>query len=70
MMMTKQSSLSQLLYGRLPTDIDGFESLAELALNMRWSWNHATDNVWRELDPTLWEITHNPGVVLQTAARH
>ena len=36
---------------------------------MRWSWNHATDEVWRQLDPELWEITHNPWVVLQTASR-
>ena len=36
---------------------------------MRWSWNHATDEVWRKLDPGLWEITHNPWVVLQTVSR-
>ena len=49
--------------------IDGFDSLADLALNLRWSWNHATDKVWRELDPKLWAITNNPWVVLQTASR-
>jgi len=49
--------------------IDGFDSLAALALNLRWSWNHATDQVWRELDPKLWQITNNPWVVLQTASR-
>jgi len=36
---------------------------------MRWSWDHATDEVWRQLDPGLWEVTHNPWVVLQTASR-
>jgi starch phosphorylase len=36
---------------------------------MRWSWSHATDRVWRQLDPELWEITHNPWVVLQTVSR-
>ncbi len=51
------------------TPIDGFDSLSELALNLRWSWNHATDEVWRELDADLWESTHNPWVVLQTASR-
>jgi glycogen phosphorylase len=56
-------------YNLLPTEIEGFASLTELALNMRWSWNHATDNVWRQLDPELWELTHNPWVVLQTASR-
>jgi starch phosphorylase len=48
---------------------DGVESLAELALDMRWSWNHGTDEVWRRLDPALWDLTHNPWVVLQTVSR-
>lgn len=52
------------------TDIEGFDSLAELALDMRSSWNHATDQVWRQLDPVLWELTHNPWVVLQTVSRN
>jgi starch phosphorylase len=53
----------------LSDEIDGVDSLAELALDMHWSWNHSTDEVWRQLDPELWEITHNPWVVLQTASR-
>ena len=48
---------------------EGFDSLALLALDLRWSWNHATDEVWRRLDPTLWETTQNPWVVLQTVSR-
>ncbi len=61
--------VSHPIYNLLPTEIEGFDSLAELALDMRWSWSHATDGVWRELDPALWEITHNPWVVLQTVSR-
>ncbi len=57
------------IYGLLPTDVKGFDSLEELALDMRWSWNHATDDVWRRLDPMLWEFTQNPWVVLQTVSR-
>ncbi len=53
----------------LPTDIDGLDALAELALDMRWSWNHAADEVWRQLDPDLWDLTHNPWGVLQTVSR-
>ncbi len=56
-------------YTLLPTDIPGFDSLAELALNLRWSWNHASDELWRQLDPVQWEITHNPWGILQTASR-
>jgi starch phosphorylase len=44
-------------------------SLTELALDLRWSWSHATDQVWRRLDPQLWGLTHNPWVVLQTVSR-
>jgi starch phosphorylase len=50
-------------------DVDGFDSLAELALDLRSSWNHATDPVWRRLDPVLWNLTNNPWVVLQTVSR-
>ena len=67
--MSKQDRASHPIYSLLPTEIEGFDSLAELALDMRWSWNHATDEVWRQLDPDLWEITNNPWVVLQTASR-
>jgi starch phosphorylase len=56
------------IYGLLPTEIEGFDSLAELALDMRWSWNHAADRLWRQLDPELWETTQNPWLVLQTVS--
>ena len=67
--MSKDTRVSHPIYHLLPTEIEGFDSLASLALDMHWSWNHATDEVWRQLDPILWELTHNPWVVLQTVAR-
>ncbi len=67
--MSKLTRVSHPLYNLLPTEIEGFDSLAELALDMRWSWNHATDEVWRQLDPALWDFTQNPWVVLQTVSR-
>ena len=60
--MSDQPRVSHPIYHLLPTEIEGFDSLAELALDMRWSWNHATDRVWRTLDPILWELTQNPWV--------
>lgn len=44
-------------------------SLVELALNLRWSWNHAADELWRQVDPDMWEATQNPWAILQTASR-
>ena len=67
--MSNQMRASHPIYNLLPTEIAGFDSLAELALDLRCLWNHATDEVWRQLDPKLWEITQNPWVVLQTASR-
>lgn len=56
------------IYGFVPTEIEGAELLAELALDMRWSWNHEADKLWQQLDDSLWEQTHNPWVILQTVA--
>jgi len=67
--MSKQALPNTPTWSHQAAGIDGFDSLAELALDMRWSWNHATDEVWRALDPKLWDITNNPWVVLQTASR-
>jgi glycogen phosphorylase len=47
----------------------GIEALTELTLNLRWAWHHGTDELWAELDPELWVLTHNPWVVLQTVSR-
>jgi starch phosphorylase len=52
-----------------PAEIEGFAELRALALDLRWSWNHSTDELWGRIDPELWALTHNPWVVLQTASR-
>lgn len=39
--------------------------LEKLALDMRWSWNHEADTIWRQIDPSLWRMTKNPWMVLQ-----
>ena len=67
--MSKSSRVDHPIYAFLPVDVEGFESLAELALDMRWSWHHGTDTIWKQLDSALWDLTHNPWVVLQTVSR-
>jgi starch phosphorylase len=67
--MSDRTGISPPKEPHLSAEVDGFEALAELALDMRSSWNHATDQIWRQLDPVLWRITHNPWVVLQTVSR-
>ena len=44
-------------------------ALMELALNLRWSWHHSSDELWGKLNPELWELTQNPWAVLQTVSQ-
>ena len=67
--MQRKASHRKPADGPVTADVDGFDSLARLALDMRWSWNHGTDEVWRTLDPVQWELTHNPWGLLQTVSK-
>ena len=46
----------------------GNDALKELALDLRWSWYHGSDELWSQLDPELWALTQNPWLVLQTVS--
>jgi starch phosphorylase len=50
----------------LPT---GVEELAELALDLRWTWSHAADALWRNLAPDIWERVRNPWLILQSISQ-
>jgi glycogen phosphorylase len=49
-------------------EIKGYDALEELALDLRWSWDHSADKIWKRLDPVLWDFTHNPWIILQTVS--
>src|SRR5579863_5621207 len=67
--MNKRTGDRARIYTFPPVDVEGADPLVELALDMRWSWNHLADEIWQQLDPGLWDVTHNPWVVLQTVSR-
>ena len=46
----------------------GMDELIDLALDLRWSWDHGADEIWRSLAPELWDVTRNPWSILQTVA--
>ncbi len=48
---------------------DTLAQLSDLALDLHWSWNHAADHLWGQIDPDLWDLTHNAWLVLQTVSR-
>ena len=55
-----------------PTPMNGTQlssALTELALDLRWAWNHAADELWRRLDAELWDSTGNAWFVLQTVPK-
>ena len=41
--MSEQTPTSRAKERLVSADVEGFDALAELALDMRSSWNHATD---------------------------
>lgn len=67
--MSDQTEASRGLFRALPHDVEGFRELAGLALDLRASWNHSSEQLWRALDPVLWDLTHNPWAVLRAASR-
>ena len=40
--------------------------LGELALDLRWTWSHGADDLWRQLDPEAWARSENPWILLQS----
>lgn len=49
----------------LPVLPERLEGLLSLATDLRWTWNHAADELWRQIDADIWQRTQNPYVVLQ-----
>jgi glycogen phosphorylase len=60
--------MSSPTFGKTASDEVVSHALTELALDLRWSFNHSADRLWETLDPELWELTHNPWLVLQTVS--
>jgi glycogen phosphorylase len=67
--MNDQTDATRGPYKAMPHDVAGFRELAGLALDLRATWNHSSEQIWRTLDPVLWDLTHNPWAVLRTASR-
>ena len=55
--MSKQAPVSKPIDSLLPTDVDGFDFLAELAMDMRWSWMPQSSTVPRGIG--IWPWSNN-----------
>jgi glycogen phosphorylase len=59
-------NLNHYLPRPLPEELRG---LALLALDLRWSWNHAADALWETVDPVMWRATGNPWLILGSVSQ-
>ncbi len=55
-------------YYLIPPMPEELAGLAEVGLDLRWSWSHATDPLWERIDPELWGLTRNPWLILQSVS--
>jgi starch phosphorylase len=60
--------MTEPIFAYEPRKFAGFDELIELALDLRWSWDHSADDIWRPLDPEMWDLTRNPWIILETIA--
>jgi len=49
----------------LPPSLKGLD---DLAVDLRWNWNHSADALWNEVDPELWAGTGDPWLILETVS--
>jgi len=59
-----------MLHAFLPRDMpEELAVLTTLAMDLRWTWSHAGDALWRMVSPDIWERTQNPWLILQDIAQ-
>ncbi|MGO8917352.1 MAG: alpha-glucan family phosphorylase [Stellaceae bacterium] len=42
--------------------------LEDLALDLRWTWSHEADALWKRVDAEAWDRTRNPWTILQNVS--
>ena len=47
----------------------GLAALEVLAMDLRWTWSHAGDELWKSIDRDAWERTENPYAILQSLGK-
>jgi glycogen phosphorylase len=61
--------MSNPTYSEFSSETRASEALTQLALDLYWTWNHSADEVWKRLDPVLWDLTANPWLILQAVSQ-
>jgi starch phosphorylase len=66
--MDNKTEMENLIERFKGTDLEDLDFLMELALDLSWYWDHSADDIWENLDRSLWEQSHNPWIVLKTVS--
>src|SRR5579864_977032 len=61
--------MNESINSSLPTKTEAWDALSRLALDLSWSWSHSADEIWKRVDPELWELTVNPWLILQSMSQ-
>ena len=61
--------MSNPTYSVFSSETRASDALTQLALDLHWTWNHSADEIWKRLDPELWELTGNPWLILQAISQ-
>jgi starch phosphorylase len=48
---------------------ENIAALADLAADLRWTWSHEADALWKEIDPDIWARTRNPWTILDDVSQ-
>ncbi len=56
-------------HASLPWLPESLDALADLALDLRWTWTHQGDHLWNVVKPEMWSQTQNPWLMLQSVSR-
>jgi starch phosphorylase len=54
------------LLQKLPVELEPY---ADFITDLRWTWSHAGDWLWKTIDKAVWDQTDNPYVVLQNLSQ-
>ncbi|MCG6897907.1 MAG: alpha-glucan family phosphorylase [Thiocapsa sp.] len=49
---------------------DALAGLVDLAVDLRWSWSHCADALWRCVDAELWDATGDPWLILESVSQN
>ena len=66
--MDRKTELEVLIERFRGTALDGLNILISTAIDLDYTGDHLAEKIWRQLEPSLWEQTQSPWVILKTVS--